>query len=217
MALEQTSSGAVATVDLLQGLEQVERIVIDGDRIIIPALGVPAGPISLADTSGYDAVLSDEDGDGVADSASGTTRFSAPGFNEEITWALAPRSASTECETGASGDVVVSVEVDGDGVPQVAWEGGNALGLYVTSPGATLPLLPGTFVEDGDAYWVLETNDFPTGFESPVTYGVLPDAADENTVAHGGETGAAQLIPGECYSFSVTTNEFVTGTFTLVY
>lgn len=203
--------------DFGDGLVYDARAVIAGDQLVTPGVPVPAGT-ALGDSRGLEGRLVDEDGDGIADGASGTLTLTGPGFVVEgVTWRLARPSVTSGCPEGAAGDVAVSVAFDDEGRPVIGWDAelGNALGLYVTDPGATLPLLPGQTVTDGAAYWALTTTEFPAGFAGPVTYGSVPDAASDASVANGAIEGGAPLEPGRCYQFSVTTNQFKTGMWTL--
>lgn len=203
--------------DFGDGLTYDALAVVAGDALITPGVPVPAGT-ALGDSRGLEGRLVDEDGDGVADTASGTLTLTGPGFVVEgVTWRLTRPPAAGGCVEGASGDVAVTVALDADGRPIVAWDAelGNALGLYVTDPGATLPLLPGQTVTDGAAYWALTTTEFPAGFAGPVTYGTVPMGAADASIANGAVEGGAPLEPGRCYQFSVTTNQFKTGRWTL--
>ncbi|MFB6350683.1 MAG: hypothetical protein ABEN55_11880, partial [Bradymonadaceae bacterium] len=82
------------------------------------------------------------------------------------------------------------------------------IGFYVTAPDATLPMGPGPV--DGKTYWTLQTADFPNGFGSPVTYGVVPDGAEDTSQTSDAPKGGAELTSGTCYRFSVVTTEFNT-------
>jgi hypothetical protein len=110
--------------------------------------------------------------------------------------------------------VDVVVETDGGDI-LIDWGEDEALGLYVTTYGATLPMGPGTFISGGDAFWAISTTAFPQGFVGPVTYGELPDLAIDESEANGATEGGSELESGECYQFSVITTAFQTGSFTL--
>jgi hypothetical protein len=112
--------------------------------------------------------------------------------------------------------VAVDVTVEADGSVVVDWGSPGALGLYVTDPGASLPIGPGQVVSGGAAYWVLEATTFPFGFDGPVTYGEVPRRATDASPTHGAPAGGAALVPGDCYTFSVVTDRFETGSYTLV-
>ena len=159
----------------------------------------------------------DEDGDGIVDQASGTFTVSGPGFYaDDVVWEIVPEQIATgDCVLGADGPVDVTVELEGEDVV-IDWGDAEALGLYVTTYGASLPLGPGAVVSGGDAFWAISTNAFPSGFVGPVVYGALPALADDVSEANGAPLGGATLDAGQCYSFSVITTAFQTGSFTLV-
>lgn len=209
----ETPSGALLEVDLFLGLSQTVRAISNDEGVWIEPVAIPAGPFALGDSTGLAGTLVDEDGDGIVDSINGsTTVFSGPGFWEDISWTFARPIEQGPCDLGTTGPATVDVVRAEDGSVVIDWDGDvGALGLYVTDPGATLPTLPGTFVEDGMAYWVLETDNFPTGFSGPVAYGEVPEFGVEATENHGGVPGAAELIEGECYQFSVTRGDFQGG------
>ena len=108
----------------------------------------------------------------------------------------------------------MDVDVSDDAVI-IDWGEQGALGLYVTTYGADLPLGPGMVVTNGDAYWTISTTEFPVGFVGPITYGVLPEGATDDSVANGAPLGGAALEAGNCYQFSVITDSFQIGSFTL--
>jgi DNA-binding beta-propeller fold protein YncE len=213
----ETPSGELLEVDLLLGLSQTVRAISDGDSVWVEPVSIPAGPFALGDSSGLVGTLIGEDGDGIAESITGaTTIFSGPGFWEDISWTFARPIEQGPCDLGTTGPANVAVTRPDDGSVTIDWDGDvGALGLYVTDPGATLPTLPGTFVEDGMAYWVLETDNFPTGFSGPATYDEVPEFGTEAAENHGGEPGAAELVEGECYQFSVTRGDFQSGNIVL--
>ena len=91
----------------------------------------------------------------------------------------------------------------------------NAIAFYVTEPGATLPMGPGTPV-GGKTYWALAAEEFPTGFTGPITYGVAPDGARDDSGTHEAPEGGEALVPGTCYELSVVTNRFTIGKYQIV-
>ena len=204
--------GGTALFDLGMDLIYTSEFVIDGFTFMIPDLPVPAGP-SFGNGSALKAGLFDADGDGIADGASGTLALSGPAFDVEgVQWRLQrPPQAPGEggCEEETTGPNSLQVERTESGVV-ISWEGANAIGLYVTSPEAALPGGPGQTVTGGQAYWVLEYQEFPAGFAGPVTYGVV--AADSNNASerHGAPAQTPELVAGTCYKFSVVTNAFQT-------
>lgn len=211
------STNPMFTFDFGDDLVYTTDAVIDGAMLVAPGVPVPAGT-ALGDSRGLEGAMVDTDADGVADEVSGTLTLTGPGFVVEgVTWKLMRPPTVVGCPEGPSGDVAVAVSFDGEGRPVITWDGeeGNALALYVTDPGATLPLLPGQTVTDGAAYWALSTTAFPAGFAGPVTYGVVPADASDASVVNGAPAGGAELEAGRCYQFSVTSNQFQTGWMTL--
>lgn len=205
---EATEAGARLILDYGQDLQRTLPVVIDGKTLLVPPLGVPAGP-SFADAAGLTAELVDSDGDGVADSAAGKLTMTGPGILvPDIAWELV-RDQGDVCNVGASGDVAVSMTTDA-GVTQIDWGTDPALALYVTSPGAVLPMGPGK-VTNGTTYWSLATASFPSGFLAPVTYGVVPAGANDSTAMNDGVAGGTPLVAGTCYKVSVVTTSFKTG------
>lgn len=203
------------TFDFGDGLVYSTEAVIDGDRLISRGVPVPAGT-ALGDSRGLEAAMVDLDADGVADEVSGALTLTGPGFAVEgVSFRFVRPPSTPGCPEGAGGDVAVSLTFDEAQRPIISWDGaeGNALALYVTDPGATLPLLPGQTVTDGAAYWAVSTTAFPAGFAGPVTYGVVPAAAEDASVVNGAPAGGAVLEAGRCYQFSVTSNQFQTGWF----
>lgn len=215
-----TAAGASdLVVDFSEGLLYATHGVVDGSTLNVPPVPVPVGP-SFADTTGLSAEAFDDDGDGVLDRAEGTLTISGPGFVvSNITWQLGRPGPVDACEEGPSGDVALTLERDAEGVPTVSWDdsaAGMALGLYVTDTEAQLPLGPGP-VTGGETYWAVATTAFPDGFGGPVTYGVVPEGAQDDSATHGAPEGGATLEPGECYRIGVITNQFNFGYYTLRY
>jgi len=211
-----TASGAQITIRFKEDLSYPVLGVISGAELTTPPLPV-AGGGRYSDSSGMTANLVDDDGDGIADRAAGTLVMSAPGvLIEGVTWELSRPAAPDECVEGASGAVEVALTLGGDGQPpEISWGPDAAIGFYVTSPAAQLPAGPGQTVTNGDAYWVLQAETFPTGFAGPVTYGVLPAGAVDGTEANGGPAGGAPLASGTCYKFSVITSSFKIGQYVI--
>jgi len=211
-----SASGATLIFDFGEDILFESTALIDGTALTVPPVPLNTG-IALASTDGFEAALVDEDGDGIADSASGTVRLSGPGMDvEAVTWRL-QRPSTAVCTPGNTGPFTVDVLTDGSGGAEISWDGTNALALYVTDPGAFLPLGPGVPVSGGTTFWALATVAFPAGFSGPVTYGQVPDGASDDSQTHAAALGGASLEPGRCYQISVVTNTFQTGTFTLVY
>jgi YVTN family beta-propeller protein len=203
---------ATLAFDFGDDLIYTATAVIDGATLRAPGVPVPAGT-ALGDSRGLEGTLTDTDDDGVADTASGTLTLTGPGFVvEDVAWRLIRPPSAPSCTEGPAGDVAVEVTFDA-GRPVIAWdaEAGQALAIYVTTPGATLPLFPGQVVEDGTAYWVLAAETFPAGFPGPARYGETAAGSTDTGPTHGAPTGGAALEAGQCLQFSVTTNQFTTG------
>ena len=206
-----TASGTQLVIRYKDDLSYPVLGVIQGAELVTPPLPLDAGG-RYADSSGLAGTLIDDDGDGIADRAEGTLTMTAPAILAEgVAWELSRPAPPDECIEGASGAVAVSLEVVDGQAPVIDWGAEAALGFYVTSPGAQLPLGPGQTVTDGEAYWVIQAESFPGGFTGPVTYGVLPALAVDATEQNGGPVGGAPLASGTCYKISVITSSFKTG------
>lgn len=212
---EPSDSGSNLVFQLQEDLDWSTTATIAGDQFAIPALPVKAGN-SLAQGSALVGTGVDIDGDGVVDYASGEFIISGPGFYlDEVAWTIEPKVEIPDCVPGSEGSFTVSVDVDDDGIV-IDWDGdAGALGLYVTTYGATLPMGPGTTVSNGDAFWAISTTAFPDGFDGPVAYGELPEDATDDSELNGIPEGGVDLTPGDCYQFSVITDTFQTASYTL--
>lgn len=206
-----TPSGARVIVDYGGGLTLDAAFVVDGDRLLVPPLPVPIGP-SFADTRGATITLVDDGGEGRGEFAEGVVSMTGPGFVVDgVSFRIEHESALAGCPEGASGAVPLTWGTDAAGRTTFSWdagEHGDALGFYVTAPRARIPAGPGQVVM-GQAYWVIATESFPSGFASPVTYGAVPTGARDD-----GETHMAafeELAPGGCYKAAVATTRFRTG------
>lgn len=209
---QATAGGADVELDYFDGLAYPTYFVVSGPDLVTPALPVPIGP-SFSDSTGMQGVLEDEDGDGIADRASGTLTMSGPGFVlPDVSWELSRPLAEDVCEEGQTGKPVITLTPGEAGKPVISWEGSNAISLYVTDPSAVLPAGPTSTVKNGETYWGVEVIDFDLGFVSPVTYSVLPENAADATDRHSNTyTTAAPLENGRCYKFSVINKNFSTG------
>ncbi|NUQ73122.1 MAG: Ig-like domain-containing protein [Polyangiaceae bacterium] len=208
-----SAGGATMRLNFSDDLTFDAAAVIDGSMLITPPVPIPAGT-NLADSTGLTGALVDDDGDGIADRASGTLIMSGPGFEvKDIAWELKRPAAPDVCEEGPSGALAVAITKGMDGNPIIDWGATEGLGLYVTSPSAELPAGPGQTVKNGDTYWSIQLASFPKGFLGPVTYGVVPDGAADTTEQNGGMPGGAPLKAGDCYKFSVITTSFEQGQF----
>lgn len=207
----KTASGAKVVADYGQDLVFDALALIDGAELRTPPLPVPVNN-NFADSSGITATLVDDDGDGVADRAEGTLTITGPGFAfENATFRLERPASADACDEGASGAVVVNLAPDASGLPVMDWGAEAAISVYVTSPGAKLPLGPGQTVTEGETYWAVQYENFSEGFLGPVTYGVLPAKSVDVTEPNGGKAGGVPLLADTCYKFSVVTKSFKIG------
>ena len=91
----------------------------------------------------------------------------------------------------------------------------DAIALWVTEPDAMTPFGPGT-VMGGDTFWSIASQNAPAeGFAQLVTYGVIPDGADDTTETNGGPFQELQV--GGCYKVTVATTAFGVGSRTFVW
>lgn len=206
------------TVDYGSDLVYTTRAVMDGATLKVPSMLV-AVTQSFSDTRGLTLDMVDDDGDGVADSGEGTLTMTGPGFEvPDVSFTISrPVAPPAECVEGQMGDLPIIFARDAEGRPVFDWQDGEqaALGFYVTDPGARLPLAPGQTVMGGATYWALSTIEFPAGFMGPLTYGVVPDGANDASEEQGAPAGGAELEAGKCYQFSIISNRFQTSTWTV--
>ncbi|KIG19183.1 collagen triple helix repeat domain protein [Enhygromyxa salina] len=217
LSVVETQSGGEMLLDYGEDLTLERVAVVVGGLLVTPALPIPIGP-SFADTTGIQATLIDEDDDGIADYAEGSLTIAGPGFLESgVTWRLTRPTVIGECNEGSTGALPVTVEFGAEG-PIVDWGSDmpDGLGVYFIGPDAQPPAGPGQPVTGGDAHWVVQVADFPNGFAGPVTYGVVPDGAIDDTANVGGGDGPATLSPGQCVKAAVTTTAFGQGSVTFV-
>jgi DNA-binding beta-propeller fold protein YncE len=211
----KNASGAKLMVDYGQSLVFDAMALIDGGELRTPPLPVPVNN-NFADTSGISATLVDDDGDGLADRAQGTLTITGPGFTfENATFRLERPVGADVCNQGPSGAVPVKLTPGPNGVPVMDWGAEAAIGVYVTSPAAKLPLGPGQTVTEGETYWAIQYQDFNKGFLGPVTYSVLPNGAVDITEPNGGTAGGVPLVSDTCYKFSVITKSFKIGQYVI--
>lgn len=143
-------------------------------------------------------------------------RVSGPGFAaDEVRFSI-ERQDGSGCAADATGTHALGVEAGEDGRVVVAWEGPDALGVYVTEPGARLPLGPGV-VSDGATYWAVQTTGFPAGFAGPVVYGEVPAGAADVSEVNGAPVGGAVIAAGTCVVVQVQFADFSTSTLTRVW
>jgi YVTN family beta-propeller protein len=213
-----TTAGGAVVLDYEQDLILERGFVVDGTLLRSPALPIPIGP-SFADSTGIQATFVDEDGDGVGDYAEGTLTISGPGFVESgVAWRLVRPSAPGECNEGSSGALAVNVEFDGQNLPIVDWgsDTNDGLGVYFIGPDAQPPAGPGQPVTGGEVFFAVQLAEFPIGFAGPVSYGVVPDGAEDVTAAVGGGDAPVVLESGACVKAAVTTTGFQSGSLTFV-
>lgn len=212
---EPIASGAQGVFNLGPGLIRSSETIIDRDRFYFPPFPIPAGPGNFADGfSGLKGRLMDNDGDGVADSSSGTLTLAGPGFfTEGVTWTLnkvvdIPDDGT--CESESSGNFPVSVSPANAGPLSVNWESGNGFTIFITSKTASVnldPSAPGGFSVSGGTthLGITRTGFTPFGstyFEPPIRLNAVSDTITDITVENGGELGWSPE-EGECYKVTV--------------
>lgn len=216
MQVVATRFGARATLPMGEDLSVEVDLILDGESLQWPAIPVPIAGTSFASAWPTQIVVVDEDGDGVVDHAEGEMRISGPGFEQEGVEFRFERPAEG-CPEEVTGTHALAVELTEDGHPIIDWGAmPNALAAYVTEPGATLPLGPGT-VTGGAVYWGVQTTAFPGGFAGPVTYGEVPADAMDVSEPNGAPAGGAELPAGACVTFQVQFSDFSTSTYTQVW
>ncbi|MGB0640315.1 MAG: Ig-like domain-containing protein, partial [Myxococcota bacterium] len=212
---ELSASGSDIVLELNDGLTWNTEVIIQGVDFEIPAMPIRAAN-SLAQGSAITGSAEDTDSDGIVDYATGTFVVSGPGFHiEDVVWTIEPEAETVDCAPGSEGTVAVEVNVTDDGI-DIGWGEQGALGLYVTTYGADLPLGPGAVVSNGEAFWAIGTTAFPSGFYGPISYGELPEGASDISEENGAPLGGAELEAGNCYQFSVITDAFQIGSYTIV-
>lgn len=202
-----TPSGADLVVDYGLDLEAELHVVINGGALVLPPLPVAIGP-SFADFRPQAALFDAEGGELRAEGKGG---FSGPGFVfDDIAWELKPPTPPGECDEGSEGVLEVTYSVDENGRMIFDWGTDDpAIAAWVTDPAANIPAGPNP-VTGGETYWYINSPTAPDdGFAGPVTYGVTPDGAVEDTAFHGGEF--KNLVVGQCYKVSVATTAFELG------
>ncbi|MEM6296441.1 MAG: Ig-like domain-containing protein, partial [Myxococcota bacterium] len=177
------ASGATLAIDLGQELVITRDAVQSGDALMLPPFEVPVGPSLAHFVPDETTFAGDEDL-----LAEGTGTFSGPGFSiPDVTWRMVPPIEVGECNEEETGTVPLTLAVDGDDALTFGWEAEeDAIALWVTEPEAMTPFGPGA-VMGGDTFWSLASQNAPSeGFAQLVTYGVLPEGADETTETNGG-------------------------------
>lgn len=218
VALTATAApnGGQVTATMTDALEIEVPMTLDGDVLQWPAMALPLGGTSFASAWPTTMVAEDRDGDGIVDHAEGAMRISGPGFDaDDVEFTIERRSADG-CEADATGSHPLTLGAAETGELQIEWDGPDALGVYVTEPGAQPPLGPG-MVTGGATYWAAQTAAFPTGFAGPVTYGETPEGANDISEANGAPAGGAAIEAGACITVHVQFTDFSTSTATLTW
>lgn len=201
--------GAVMSTQVTEALSATYDVVIDGEQAYWPPFTFPVGPGFLNRSFPSDITLVDDDGDGIADRGESTLYFRSPGLEAtDVRWTIERDDGGpVEC-SGMEGTHEVELTMDDAGNPVVDWTADvQALGYYVTDPDAIPPTGPGP-VTGGEAYWVLTTASFPTGFEGPVAYGEVPAGAQDASEDSGAPLGGATLPAGSCVKLTLVFTDF---------
>ncbi|NVJ59529.1 MAG: Ig-like domain-containing protein [Gammaproteobacteria bacterium] len=163
--VEMTPSGIALDVKYFDNEtgSNIERIVgvIDGDVLTTGRLGIPAGPLALADTAGMKSKLIDRDGDGIADLyplevvnqdppppipsddgthieavlANGDSKVLSTWFEEDVTWRIKAKDVINipdNCTSEPNDNGLV--EINDNGSFGVNWDNGNGVSVFITSP-----------------------------------------------------------------------------------
>jgi hypothetical protein len=212
MTAKKSGSGSKLVFAYTDKLSFDVGAIIEGAKAQIGPTPVPVNT-NFADSRDIVGTLVDADGDGIADTASGTLTITGPGmYFPNMPFSFA-RPKGNDCIEGPSGTPLVSIGIDANGLAVMDWGAEQAIATFVTSPGAKLPLGPGQTVTNGTAYWTLQTSAFPMGFSGPLNYGTVPAGATDTSVENGAPAGGTKLEVGTCYEFSVITTSFATGKF----
>ncbi|TQV74054.1 hypothetical protein FLL45_14445 [Aliikangiella marina] len=168
-SIEITPSGIALDVKYFDNEtgSNIERVigVIDGDKLSTGRIGIPAGPIALADTTGMHATLVDNNGDGIADVyplevvnqdpppplpsddgthieavlADGHSKVLSTWFEEDVSWRIKAKAIvdiPDNCESDPNDNGLSEMFVDG--AFSVTWQSGNGVSFFVTSPEAVI-------------------------------------------------------------------------------
>ena len=120
-----------------------------------------------------------------------------------------PVSPLSECAVQPEGDFPLCASFADDGRLEIRWEGVNGFALFVTEPDAVIPVAPNTPVSEGETFWAIGPEVFPSdGFASPMSYGLLVEGTIDVTADHAGTTGGTALEAGRCYKVTVINNAF---------
>ncbi len=209
MEASPTGYGAVLSTQVTEGLAASYDVVVDDETAHFPPFTFPVGPGFLNRSFPSEIVLSDDDGDGIADAVESTMFFRSPGLEAtDVRWTIERDDGGpVEC-SGAEGMHEVTLTFDDAGAPVVDWTADvEALGYYVTDPDATPPAGPGP-VTGGETYWAVSTASFPTGFGGPVVYGEVPMGAQDVSMDSGAPEGGAPLPTGSCIKLTLVFTDF---------
>ncbi|MCO7223666.1 Ig-like domain-containing protein [Pleionea sp. CnH1-48] len=168
-SIEITPSGIALDVKYFDNDtgSNIERVigVIDGDKLSTGRMGIPAGPLALADTPGMMATLVDHNGDGIADLyptevvnedppppfpsddgthieavlANGNSKVLSTWFEEDVTWRVRAKEVidvPPGCQSEPNDNGLV--ETQDNGSFGVTWDSGNGVSLFITSPEAVV-------------------------------------------------------------------------------
>lgn len=220
-AIEPTPWGGRAVADLGEDTTGELTLVVEGDVLRIPPIVYREAGTGPSRTFPAVGTVYDDDGDGVIDRADGELMFRSPGGEARgVAWAIGRPEPEPDPDPGCDGQTegrhVLTIE-RGERGPIVEWPAeAAALGLYVVEPQATPPLGPGE-VTGGEAWWVLQTANFPEGFGPRVVYGEVPEGADDVTAASGGVSGGADLPEETCIKVHVTFTDFSMSVYRMVW
>ncbi len=210
LVAEPTPFGARVKATFNDRLTTEYDVVVEGTTSRWPPLIMPTSDNLFGKTYPANAELVDDDGDGVVDRGEGTLFYRSPGLEaEDVVWTLARPVDQEEAVCGmAEGSHEVTLQMGDGNLPVVSWEDDiDALGYYVTEPSGQPPLGPGV-VSNGDAYWVLQTPDFPNGFRGPISYGVAPENSLDVSEANGSIIGGVELPETGCIKLTIDFADF---------
>lgn len=213
MTATPTAWGARLDTQVTESLTAQYDVVVADDVAHFPPFAFPVGPGFLNRSFPSQITLTDDDGDGVADSGESTLFFRSPGLEAtDVRWVLARDTGEPSDCAGQEGTHELDLMLDDEGLPTIDWPPEvGALGMYVTDPEAMPPAGPGP-VTGGETFWALATAAFPTGFSGPVRYGETPEGATDVSADSGAPEGGASLAPGVCVKVSVVFDDFSTST-----
>ncbi len=210
MKATSTGYGAKLEARVTPTLTAKIDVAIAGGESTWPPFPFPVGPRFLNRSFPTTLTLVDQDGDGIADSGKSTLFLRSPGLEaRDVQWSIARAPAFPPPCEGATGTHALAVAMDASG-PVLSWSASvGAVGYYVTDQNAKPPMGPGP-VTGGTTYWALSTASFPTGFNGPITYGMVPAGANDVSAMSGAPAGGAALPSGSCVKLTVIFTDFST-------